>query len=100
MTSENRSIVRKSPKVVPTYAEVPKPAARRRNGWKASGGRTPGERRSPVSLQLPITSKRIRRNLNPPSAEAKPLMMSHYFIALGSLPQRLPYPAPGIERDK
>jgi hypothetical protein len=46
----------------------------------------PGERWSPVWLLLSIMKKGRRRKLTPPSAEAKPLTMSHYFIALGSLP--------------
>src|SRR4051794_30779386 len=46
--------------------------------------------RSVASLLLSMTSKRIRRNLIPPCAEANSLMMSHDLIALGSLPQRLP----------
>ena len=49
----------------------PRSLQRRRNGWKASGGRMPGERWSPVSLLLSMTSKRIRRrwvHLTPPPA--------------------------------
>ena len=41
----------------------PRSVQRRRNGWKASGARMPGERWSPASLLPSMTSRRIRRSM-------------------------------------
>ena len=42
------------------------------------------------SLLLSMRSNRIRRIRTPPCAKANPLMMIYYYLALRSLPQRLP----------
>ena len=67
------------------------------------------------NLLLSMRSNRIRRIRTPPCAKANPLMMIYYYLALRSLPQRLPQqrqqekenayrvpsaPAPGIHRGK
>ena len=49
---------------------------------------------SPASLLPSMTSRRIRRTTESAMSEAKRLMTSHYFIALGSLPKRLPQHRP------
>ena len=58
-----------------TSSNCPRSLQRRRNGWRASGGRMPGVRWSTASL-LPMTSQRIRRRWVPS------------------------YPTPGIDRGK
>ena len=72
------------------YAEVPKLAATTEEWLENIRRETLRERWSPVFLLVSTTSRRIRRRQTPPPAEAKSLMMSHYFMAPGSLPQRLP----------
>ena len=59
-----------------TSSNCPRSLQRRRNGWRTSGGRMPGERWSPASLLPSMTSQRIRRRWVPS------------------------YPTPGIDRGK
>jgi hypothetical protein len=51
-------------------------------------------------LLVSMISRRIRRNQRPPSMAANSLLMSHFFIVLGSLPLHLPQRAPWQLREK